>query len=177
MFNTLRVLLISSCVVGACSSIARADVVTVPNVDLSRYAGLWYEIGSNPTWFQRNCHCTTAKYDLRPDGKVAVVNSCRRPSVDSDNDTIHGTARVVDTDSNARLLVSFFWPMAGSYNIIGLDADYRWAVVTDDRAKMLWILSRTPVLESPMLEAAWAAATAQVDVSRFHFTVQSGCPK
>ena len=50
---------------------------TVPQVDLQRYAGLWYEIAKIPNRFQKKCAGrTTAEYTLRKDGKIKVVNRC-----------------------------------------------------------------------------------------------------
>jgi apolipoprotein D and lipocalin family protein len=50
----------------------------VPQVDLSRYAGVWYEIASFPQRFQAGCADTKAVYTLQSDGTVAVLNSCFR---------------------------------------------------------------------------------------------------
>ncbi|MGE5385841.1 MAG: lipocalin family protein, partial [Betaproteobacteria bacterium] len=42
-----------------------APVASVPAVDLSRYAGKWYEIAAFPMYFQRKCvGDTTAEYSL-----------------------------------------------------------------------------------------------------------------
>ena len=35
---------------------------TVPEVDLEKYVGTWYEIASFPQRFQKGCHGTTATY-------------------------------------------------------------------------------------------------------------------
>ena len=37
---------------------------TVRSVDLKKYSGKWYEIDSYLQYFQKGCHCTTAKYTL-----------------------------------------------------------------------------------------------------------------
>ena len=51
---------------------------TVPNVDLNKYAGKWYEIASYPQRFQKGCHCTTAEYTLSEKGYVIVENRCNK---------------------------------------------------------------------------------------------------
>ena len=38
---------------------------TVPEVDLDRYLGTWYEIASYPAWFQRDCTAVAAEYARR----------------------------------------------------------------------------------------------------------------
>jgi apolipoprotein D and lipocalin family protein len=124
---------------------------TVDKVDLNQYVGLWYEIGRYPNSFQKRCRDSTAIYTARPDGKIDVLNSCR----DEQNDRLReakGYAWVVDSTTNARLKVSFFWPFRGDYWIIDLDRDYTYAVVGTPNRKYLWILSRTPTMHPDILE-------------------------
>lgn len=52
-------------------------------------------------------------------------------------------------------------PFKGDYWIIGLDPEYRWAVVGTPDRKYLWILSRSPQLPQEDLDRALAAAKAQ----------------
>ncbi len=118
------------------------ELTVVPSVDLDRYLGTWYEIASYPAWFQRNCTAVTAEYSLREDGRIKVVNSCRKGALDGKLKQAKGRAKVVDAQSNAKLKVSFFGPFWGDYWIIDLDPEYRWAVVGEPKRKYLWILSR-----------------------------------
>ncbi len=120
-----------------------SDLSTVPSVELNRYMGKWYEIARYPNRFQKQCMAdTTAQYSLREDGKVTVLNSCRKSG--GELSQARATARVVDKKSNAKLKVTFFWPFSGDYWIIGLDPEYRWVVVGEPSRKYLWILSREP---------------------------------
>ena len=54
--------------VGAAKSDSPLTVVDV--VDLNRYLGMWYEIASYPSWFQKGCTGSTAEYSLLSDGKI-----------------------------------------------------------------------------------------------------------
>ena len=129
---------------------------TVDYVDLKKYVGLWYEIAKIPNNFQDQCvKGTTAKYTLKENGEIAVVNSC----IDEDGDVYdaEGVAKVVDKNSNAKLEVSFVsflgWrPFWGDYWIIGLDENYKWAVVGTPSRKYGWILSRTPQLDKQTMD-------------------------
>ncbi|MGZ7061160.1 MAG: lipocalin family protein, partial [Candidatus Angelobacter sp.] len=113
----------------------------------------------------------TADYELRPNGKVGVVNTCRKS--DGRIKKASGSAKVVHP-SNARLKVTFFWPFYGDYWIIGLDANYRWAVVGEPGRKYLWILSRTPQMsESDYQQAVEQARAAGYDPARLMKTPQS----
>ena len=129
---------------------------TVPFVDLGKYSGLWYEIAKIPNKFQSQCmRGTTAQYTLNDEGEICVLNSC----IDEDNevDQAEGVARIIDKTSNAKLEVSFVsflgWrPFWGDYWIIGLDENYKWAVVGTPDRKYGWILSRTKKLTPEKME-------------------------
>ena len=54
---------------------------------------------------------------------------------------------MVDTKTNAKLKVSFFWPFAADYWIIELGKDYEYAAVGEGPRRYLWILSRTPRMD------------------------------
>jgi apolipoprotein D and lipocalin family protein len=149
-----------------------APLTTVNRVDLARYTGRWYEIARYPNRFQRECDSdTTANYALLQDGKVEVVNACRKK--DGTVKQARGKAKVVDP-SNARLKVTFFWPFYGDYWIIGLNPDYRWAVVGEPGRRYLWILSRTPQMsETDYQEALRQISAAGYDAARLIKTPQS----
>jgi len=136
--------------VAAAAADRPASLEVVPSVDLARYAGRWYEIARLPNWFQRACASdTTATYTLRPDGKITVLNQCRK--ADGSLKSARGTARVASAEGpNTKLKVTFFWPFTGNYWIIDLDPDYRWAVVGEPDRKYLWILSREPGLDEAL---------------------------
>jgi len=146
-------------------------VNSVAKVDLDRYLGKWYEIASFPMFFQRQCTGdTTAEYSPRPDGEIKVVNRCR---TEKGFDEAVGRAWTVPDTGNAQLKVSFFWPFRADYWVIGLDDEYRWAVVANPNRKYLWILSRTPQLPKPQLDAALQAAARQgFDLDELRYTDQ-----
>ena len=129
-----------------------APMQVVPSVDLTRYAGKWYEIARLPNRFQRDCASDiTASYALRPDGKITVINSCRTSEGRIKSAT--GTARVASgKEPNTKLKVTFFWPFYGNYWIIDLDPDYKWAVVGEPDRKYFWILSREPRLDDTLYQ-------------------------
>ncbi len=127
--------------------VAAAEPAVVDTVDFNLYAGTWHEIARLPNRFQRDCTGeVTATYELRPDGKIAVLNRCL--GRDGRLKTARGTARLADPKgSKAKLKVSFFWPFSGDYWILGLDTDYRWALVGGPKRNYLWILSREPRMD------------------------------
>jgi apolipoprotein D and lipocalin family protein len=135
--RTFPLLLLLVALTGCAPS--RPPPATVPAVDLTRYAGTWYEIERFDHWFERGLVGVTAQYTLLPDGRIAVLNRGYDGTLDGKSETATATAWVVGP---ARLKVRFFWPFAGDYWILGLDDQYRWAVVgTPDRG-YLWLLHR-----------------------------------
>lgn len=160
---------------GAFAHAEPLPVQSVRAVDLARYVGKWYEIAAFPMYFQRQCiGDTTAEYTLRSDGDIAVVNRCR---TDGGFDEATARAWAVDGTGNAQLKVSFFWPFRADYWIIGLDPDYRWAVVGNPNRKYLWVLARTPRLPKDELDRALQAAAAQgFDLARLQYTVHGASP-
>jgi apolipoprotein D and lipocalin family protein len=58
--------------------------------------------------------------------------------------------------------------------LIGLDSDYRWAVVGEPKREYLWILSRTSTMSAEDYDRALAIAKAnRFDVSKLQKTSQS----
>lgn len=158
----------------ACSCSSVPPPSTAPSVDLSRYAGDWYEIESFPNMFQRGCSGTKAHYEAMPDGRIKVRNTCERNGRKTE---IEGTARVVPRSHNAKLKVSFFWPIEGDYWILEVAPDYRWAAVGTPGRDFLWILSRTPQLDGATLEQIRARLAALgYDISRLKKTPQAESP-
>lgn len=125
---------------------------TVPNVDLEKYAGKWFEIASFPQSFQKGCNCTTAEYTLHEKGYVIVENRCNKDSVNGKQSYIKGKAFVEKGSGNAKLKVQFFWPFKGKYWIIDLADDYSYAVVSNPSKKYLWILSRTAAMDNAVYQ-------------------------
>ncbi|MBI5055028.1 MAG: lipocalin family protein [Nitrospirae bacterium] len=125
----------------------------VPFVDLSRYTGMWYEIARYPHKFQNGCAGSRATYALRDDGKLSVLNECYEEAEPGKLRSAKGKAWVVDSKTNAKLKVSFFWPFSGAYWIIDLGRDYEYAVIGHPDRQYLWILSRTQVMDESVYEA------------------------
>lgn len=124
-----------------------AELKTVDHVDVKRYMGTWYEIAKFPQRFQKGLVGVTATYSPLPNGKVRVINSGYKEDFNGKLKTAKGKAWVVDTATNAKLKVSFFWPFSGNYWILELGKDYEYAVIGEESHNYLWILSRTPQMD------------------------------
>jgi apolipoprotein D and lipocalin family protein len=135
----------------------------VPTLDIPGYMGTWYQVAWYPNRFQKQCVAdTTATYRRIPEG-VEVTNRCR--NAEGQIESIVGLARPAgseirgDTLQPAQLEVSFLpswlrWlPIWGSYWVIQLATDGRYALVSEPTREYLWVLSRTPSL-APADESA-----------------------
>ncbi|PRY09879.1 apolipoprotein D and lipocalin family protein [Pontibacter ummariensis] len=152
----------------------QAPLDTVPNVDLKRYAGRWYEISKIPQYFEKGCHCVYAEYTLNPEGYVEVNNACHKGSPSGKLDVAKGKAFPIEGSHNSKLKVQFFWPFKGDYWILELDPDYRYALVGSPDRKSLWILSRTPTLDSAVYDLMVQQAKSKgFPVERLCLTDQS----
>lgn len=127
----------------------------VTQVNVERYMGFWYAIAHIPTSFERSCaQGTTAHYQLLPNGRVVVTNTCYR--VDGTPSRVVGEAWIPNPAEPGKLKVSFvkflgLWLFPGDYWILDLAPDYSYAVVGHPRLRYGWILSRTPTLPSDVL--------------------------
>jgi lipocalin len=148
--------------------------------NLARYMGKWYELMHYPSWFQRNDNYnTTARYRLKSDGKVEVVNSTisNGKRVTSVGTATYLGANLLRVDFSAeeiqKLIGTGQFPALGTnpaqpnggmppnmdpsvpnYVIDSIwqneKGEYLYAVVTDLNKESLYVLSR---LAHPCLES------------------------
>ncbi len=156
----------------------QAPVQAAPPVEVERYAGKWYEIAHYPNRLQRDCAADAAStYTPRPDGKIGVLNECR--TTEGRIKSMRATARPADENGpNTKLKVTLFWPFSGQYWIIGMDPDYRWAVVGAPDRKYLWVLNREPRMDEADYERALEVVRAQgFDTGRLMKTAQTSAQR
>jgi len=120
-----------------------------PVVDVNRYLGTWYEVGSVKQFFSIGLVNTKAVYGLNPDGSIRVENSGNYFFDKGPQSRIVGSAVPINAANN-KLNVSFFGPasptLPGNYWIVDLASDYSWAIVTDSTGTTGFLLSRTPTV-------------------------------
>ena len=161
-------------------SFAKPPLDLVESIDLDRYQGRWYEIALLPNRFQKRCVSdTSARYTLRGDGQIQVINRCRQ--ADGRQARVEGVARLADPDGPSAALEVRFAPrwlswlplVWGDYRVIALGEDYDYAMVGSDNRRYLWILSRSPVLDAARLDDLKARAARQgFDVEKLTMTPQ-----
>lgn len=148
----------------AAPSQAAQALASVPQLDLKRYSGQWFEIAHLPMRYQKDCTSDiTAQYTPRQDGDITVRNTCRTAK---GTDVAEGIAKPVPGHP-ARLEVTFVpswlsWlPFVwADYWVIAVDPQYQWAIVGEPDREYLWILSRSPSMERARFEELKARAQA-----------------
>jgi lipocalin len=127
------------------------DNSTVPELDLERYLGTWYEIARFPHSFEKNLVGVTANYSLKDNGRIKVVNQGYKNTLDGKLKRSVGKAYIPSPENPAHLKVSFFLFFYGDYFVMELDQDhYQWAVIGSKSPDFLWILSRSPEMEDSL---------------------------
>ena len=133
-------LFLSMVVFCSCSTIPKG-VVAIKPFNKEKYLGKWYEIARLDFTFERNLNNTTAEYSLNKNGSIKVDNRGYN-FIKGKNEQATGKAKFVGDENIAMLKVSFFGPFYAGYNVIALDENYKYALVSGDSFKYLWILSR-----------------------------------
>ena len=131
--------------------------------EIKKYLGTWHELAHYPSFFEKNTNYnTTAKYIMRSDGNIDVLNSTYNNSVLI---TAKGVAKLTDEELEFRVDFDFgdvakfprkegFKPLSMDRSVPnyiiknvwsrGPNEPYNFAVVTDGTDDALWVLSRDP---------------------------------
>lgn len=151
-------------------------LVTMPQVDLVRFGGRWFEVARLPSRLQPRCEGgqPVTRYAPRFDGRIDVLHHCptRRGLR-----VVHGVARVLPGTGGARLQVSQ-WPPAlrwlpmawRDHWILHVDNDYTEALVGSPGRDTLWLLSRRRALPPQRVKALQIAQDRGFEVDRLAFS-------
>jgi apolipoprotein D and lipocalin family protein len=141
------------------------DITPIPQLDLDRYLGRWYEVARFDHRFERGLSKATAEYTRNADGTIKVVNT----AFDARHNRQRKIVGKAKTTTNPGLLkVSFFWIFYSDYRVLAIGDDYDWALVGGGKSTdYLWILARKPHLEADPITAIIAEAKRRgYDTSR-----------
>jgi len=113
----------------------------VKSFDLKKYMGTWYEIARIKNRSEKNLKYITAEYSLNEDGSVKVVNRGFNPKTER-YEEVTGQAILAGEENEGKLKVSLFGPFYTGYNVVKIDPEYKYALVTGKDRHSLWLLSR-----------------------------------
>jgi apolipoprotein D and lipocalin family protein len=150
---------------------------TVAEVDLDRLMGIWFEVARLPNLeadgFGQRGVDVTATYEKRPEGTIGVQTVSFNAKARMRRTEVNGTVRPTNP-GRSQLLLTFYRVIRGRLWIIGLDHDYRWALMGTPSRRRLWLIARSPRLPQAEYDRAMAIATAQgYDAARLRPTPQS----
>lgn len=144
-------------------------LTTVEKLDAKRYAGTWYEIARYPNSYEEDIHYVRAYYTANKDGSLKIRNQARTPEGLKQSD---GVAIPV-TGSNSSKFKIKFSNFEGDYWVVGLDPNYRWAVVSEPSRDYLWFISKSPNVSKATYDEMQRIATAKgYDVSQLELVKQ-----
>lgn len=156
------------------------EVQSVPEFNLERYLGQWFEIGRLPLKFEDDdASDITATYSLNDDGTVKVDNRC----LDEDGEPTQALGQgTVDDSGPGRLKVTFLpeglrWiPFTqADYWVLKIDDDYTVALVGTPDHKFLWLLARDHEISDATKQEYLDEAERQgFDLSEWITPAQSG---
>ncbi|MBD1395264.1 lipocalin family protein [Mucilaginibacter glaciei] len=107
----------------------------------NRYMGKWYEVARMPSLIEKNLRGVTEDYSLNDDGTIKVIT--KGYNVDKGKiKEATGKIKFAGAEYVGMLKVSYLGPFYAAYNILDLDADYQYALVSSSGVDYLWVLSR-----------------------------------
>lgn len=137
-------------VLASCKTIPKGAKAVSP-FDKNKYLGKWYEIARLDFKYERDLNNTSANYSLNKNGSISVVNKGFNYKTNEWTEAT-GKAKFVDDPNVAMLKVSFFGPFYSGYNVIALDPNYKYALVTGKNLDYLWILARETTIPESVKE-------------------------
>jgi apolipoprotein D and lipocalin family protein len=136
-------------------------MATVAHVDLKRFLGNWYIIGSIGIFVEKGAHNAVESYALNPDGTIATIFTFHAGSFDGDLKRYTPTGFVLDKNTSATWGMQFIWPIKADYRIIYLADDYSLTVIGRKKRDYVWIMARTPKISDANYQRALQFIGAQ----------------
>lgn len=125
----------------------------VKDFDLKRYMGKWYVIAHKPTFMEKGAYASTETYILRDDGRLDIDYRHHQDSLSGRERKIPQIGEVAGSPKDGHLKVKFpYVPVKFDYLITEVAPDYSHVVVTVPNGEYLWVMARTPVIDSKVYE-------------------------
>lgn len=133
------------CSLSACTHPIPQRIQVIQNFDAVRYAGTWYVLARVDHPAERGLVQTGVHYRSNDDGSLSMVQRGLDPA--SKQWSKHESlALPAGSPTQGALKTASWGPFTSAYNVVALDADYRWALVLGASADRAWVLSRTASL-------------------------------
>ena len=113
-------------------------------IDIDRFLGRWHEIVRTPNDRQKGCHAAFGDWTRQRNGKIVVVNTCRKGSPTGPAEVTRASLTRVN-EQRALIELNFFaGVIKQEYWILDRADDYSWAIMGTPGGNYVWIFSRKP---------------------------------
>jgi apolipoprotein D and lipocalin family protein len=109
--------------------------------DIDRYLGNWNEIARLPNGIEKNLSDLTEEYSQNEDGTLTVVTRAFNAEKNKPVE-VTGTIKFKGRSTLGQLEVAYYLPIYLDYNVLDIDDEYRYALVSGSGMGYLWLLSR-----------------------------------
>jgi apolipoprotein D and lipocalin family protein len=146
--------------VPAVGTAAAEPVTAVPQLDVNKLMGVWYEVALYPRKPEKKCVSDTrVLYALGDKAKkFQVVTSC---SIKGDNSDAWNATATLSKAGDGKLKLSYVFPFSQKYWVLATGPGFEWALIGSPNHHALWILARTPTLSPEVLAEVKAKAAAE----------------
>jgi apolipoprotein D and lipocalin family protein len=126
-----------------------SESAIVDPFDKERYLGKWNEVARLPNLIEKDLRDLTEEYSLNEDGTIKVVtrafNKMKNKPVEAT-----GTIKFKGAENRGQLEVAYFLPIFLDYNVLDIDDNYQFALVSGSGMGYLWLLSRESSMPEEM---------------------------
>ncbi len=128
----------------------RIEVPRLPEFDIDRFMGVWYEAARTDTRFERGLSDVCARYSRNANGTVTVTNRGYDARLRRYREA---NALAVRAEAPNFFKVYFIPFIPGIYQVANIDAEYRRALIAGGSTQYGWILSRDPELSDDEMKS------------------------
>jgi apolipoprotein D and lipocalin family protein len=140
--------------------------------DKEKYLGKWNEVARLPNLIEKDLRDLTEDYSLNEDGTIKVVTRAFNP-VKNKAVEATGTIKFKEAETRGLLEVAYFLPIYLDYNILDIDDDYCYALVSGSGMSHLWLISRESSMPEEIKQRFLYKATALgFDISKLEWMDQ-----
>jgi apolipoprotein D and lipocalin family protein len=137
--------------------------------DKESYLGRWNEVARLPNLIEKDLRDLTEEYSLNEDGTIKVITRAFNP-VKNKAVEATGTIKFKGLETRGQLEVAYFLPIYLDYNILDIDEDYQYALVSGSSTSYLWLLSRESRMPEEMKQRFLQKATGLgFDISKLEW--------
>lgn len=117
--------------------------------DKEKYLGKWNEVARLPNVIEKDLRDLTEEYSMNADGTIKVITRAFNP-VKNKSVEATGTIKFKGAETRGQLEVAYFLPIYLDYNVLDIDDNYQYALVSGSGLGYLWLISRDSSMPEEM---------------------------